>query len=131
MNLSDRLRAEARSVPSTAGPDLIARVTTAVRADRAPRSVIRFERPSPLPWLAAAAVLAIAVGLAVAGARTDAMPAPIAAIPAPARVAAPAPPSWDEILASVPQAGPLSGELAALRTDLASVVATVRGVAPF
>lgn len=126
-DLSDRLRAEARALPSGADPGLAARVLARLPATiPAGRAPLRF----PLP-LAIAAGLLLAVGAAWAMLAQPAPPppAPVAVVPAP--VMPPAPPTLSDLLQGAQAALPVTGELQALRADLAAVAATVRGAVPF
>lgn len=129
MSLSDRLRAEARTIRPTADAGLAARVAAAVRA-APPAAPLPFPRQRLWPWLAAAAVLAVAVGLAWPRPAPPPVVAPVA-VRSPITVPIPVMPTLNGLLASLPSGGPLTSELNALGADLVAAAQTVRKVVPF
>jgi hypothetical protein len=142
MSLSDRLRAEACTVRPTVDDGLAARVSAAVRAAPGGPPLIFPAQASRRvwPWLAAAASVAVLVGLAWQGAAppVPAQAPPLAVVtppsaPVPATSIPVSAPSntLSGMLASIPAGGPLASELNALGADLTAAARTVRGVVPF
>ena len=127
-DLEQRLRDEARNLRMVADPELAERIVAAL-----PVGMTQARRPT-IRWpvmLAAAATLLIAVGV-LALSREPARA--ISPVPAVRAVPMPVAPDLEELLVPARTAmsgSAMPGEIAALQSDLAVIIRTVRGAVPF